>query len=337
MKQKKYIHIIAEIGVNHNGDVNLAKKTMNEAKKLGANSVKFQTYDTNEIIVKNTDKADYQIINTKNSESQYDMLKKLELSKKHYDLIKKFCNRRKIKCIFSPFDIESLSIIKRFNLDYIKIPSGEINNLPLLEKIAKLKKKIILSTGMATIKEIQEALKILIKKGITKNKINLLQCNTDYPTRFEDVNLNSILQMKKKFKLGVGFSDHTRGIEASLAAVSMGATIIEKHFTISKKFKGPDHQASLEPRELKKLVLSIRNIEKCFGNYNKFPTKNELKNKKNVRKSIVAKKKIKKGEKFTKENLTTKRPGNGISPMKFDKFVNRKAKKNYEIDEFIKL
>ena len=329
--------IIAEAGVNHNGKATLLKRLINTAADAKVDYIKFQAFKAEHLLCRNTKKAKYQILDSNPRETQYDMLKKLELSKKHYDLIKKFCNRRKIKCIFSPFDIESLSIIKRFNLDYIKIPSGEINNLPLLEKIAKLKKKIILSTGMATIKEIQEALKILIKKGITKNKINLLQCNTDYPTRFEDVNLNSILQMKKKFKLGVGFSDHTRGIEASLAAVSMGATIIEKHFTISKKFKGPDHQASLEPRELKKLVLSIRNIEKCFGNYNKFPTKNELKNKKNVRKSIVAKKKIKKGEKFTKENLTTKRPGNGISPMKFDKFVIRKAKKNYEIDEFIKL
>ena len=321
------IIIIAEAGVNHNGKVTLLKRLINTAADAKVDYIKFQAFKAEHLLCKNTKKAKYQILDSNPKETQYDMLKKLELSKKHYDLIKKFCNKRKIKYIFSPFDTESLGIIKKLNLDYIKIPSGEINNLPLLEEIAKLKKKIILSTGMATTKEIQDALKILIKKGITKNKINLLQCNTDYPTRFEDVNLNSILQMKKKFKLGVGFSDHTRGIEASLAAVSMGAIIIEKHFTISKKFKGPDHQASLEPRELKKLVSSIRNIEKCFGNYNKFPTKNELKNKKIVRKSIVAKKKIKKGEKFTKENLTTKRPGSGISPMKFYKFVNRKAKK----------
>ena len=329
--------IIAEAGVNHNGHTFLLKRLINTAADAKVDYIKFQAFKAEHLLCKNTKKAKYQISESSSRETQYDMLKKLELSKQHYDLIRRLCKKRKIKYIFSPFDIESLNIIKKFNLDYIKIPSGEINNLPLLEKIAELKKKIILSTGMATRKEIQDALKALKKKGITKNKIKLLQCNNDYPTRFEDVNLNSILQMKKNFKLEVGFSDHTRGIEASLAAVAMGATIIEKHFTISKKFKGPDHKASLEPKELKKLVSSIRNIEKCFGNFNKAPTKSELKNKKIVRKSIVAKKNIKKGEKFTKENLTTKRPGNGISPMKFYNLLNRKAKKSFQIDDLIKL
>ncbi len=328
--------IIAEAGVNHNGKTKLIKELIKIAADAKVDYVKFQAFNADQLVRKNSKKAEYQKLNTDPGETQYEMLKKLELTKKQYEVIQRESEKRKIKYIFSPFDEVSLKIIKKFNLDFIKIPSGEIDNLPLLQEIAKLRKKIILSTGMSNINEIKKALSILTKKNFSKNNITLLQCNTDYPTKFEDVNLYSMLNIQKKFKLNVGLSDHTVGIEASLAAVSMGAKIIEKHFTINKKLKGPDHKASLDPNELKKLVFSIRNIEKCFGNSIKSPTKRELKNKKIVRKSIVAKKKIKKGEKFSKENLTTKRPGSGMSPMKFNELLNLRAKKSFLKDEFIK-
>lgn len=329
--------IIAEAGVNHNGKTRFIKKLIKKAAEAKVDYIKFQAFKADQLVKRDTKKAEYQKLNTDPGETQYEMLKKLELTKTQYNIIQQECKKRKIKHIFSPFDETSLKIIKKFNLDFIKIPSGEIDNLPLLQEIAKLNKKIILSTGMSTNSEIANALRILTKKNFSKKKITLLQCNTDYPTKFEDVNLYSMLKMQKKFKLDIGLSDHTIGIEASLAAVSMGAKIIEKHFTISKKFKGPDHKASLDPSELKKLVLSIRNIEKCFGKSKKTPTKRELKNKKIVRKSIVAKRNIQKGEKFRKENLTTKRPGNGISPMKFNELINLKAKKIFLKDELIKI
>lgn len=329
--------IIAEAGVNHNGKTKLIKKLIKIAADAKVDYVKFQAFNADQLVRKNSNKAEYQKLNTDPGENQYEMLKKLELTKKQYNVINQECKKRKIKYIFSPFDEASLKTIKKFNLDFIKIPSGEIDNLPLLQEISKLRKKIILSTGMSNLNEIKNALSILTKKNFSKNNITLLQCNTDYPTKFEDVNLYSMLKMKKKFKLNVGLSDHTTGIEASLAAVSMGARIIEKHFTINKKFRGPDHKASLDAIELKKLVLSIRNIEKCFGKSIKVPTKRELKNKKIVRKSIVAKRNIQKGEKFRKENLTTKRPGNGMSPMKFNKLLNLKAKKSFLKDELIKI
>ena len=328
--------IIAEAGVNHNGKTKLIKKLIKIAADAKVDYVKFQAFNADQLVRKNSKKKEYQKLNTDPGETQYEMLKKLELTNKQYDVIKRESKKRKIKYIFSPFDETSLNIIKKFNLDFIKIPSGEIDNLPLLQEIAKLRKKIILSTGMSNNSEIKNALSILTRKNFSKNNITLLQCSTDYPTKFEDVNLNSMLNIQKKFKLNVGLSDHTIGIEASLAAVSMGAKIIEKHFTINKKFKGPDHKASLDPNELKKLVLSIRNIEKCFGKSVKAPTKTELKNKKIVRKSIVAKRNIQKGEKFSRENLTTKRPGSGMSPMKFNELIKLRAKKSFFKDEFIK-
>ncbi len=328
--------IIAEAGVNHNGSIKLAKKLIDIATNSGADYVKFQTFKSNLVFSKNTPKAEYQKKNTPKKMTALQMGKKLELSEEEHLKLMKYCKLKKIGYLTTFHDIESLKTYKKFKLDYIKIGSGDINNLPYLEKVSKIRKKIILSTGLSDLNDINIAVQILtknIKKRI-KN-ITILHCNSAYPTPIKDVNLNVLHTIKKKFKTEIGLSDHTQGIEISLAAVSMGATIIEKHFTLNKKLPGPDHKASLSPNELKQMISYIRNIDIAKGINKKKPTLSELKNKKVVRKSIVAIKSIEKGEKFTNLNISVKRPSTGISPLKFNKSIGKKSSKNYLLDDLI--
>ena len=329
--------IIAEAGVNHNGDINLAKKLIDVAVDSGADFVKFQTFKAKNISSKYAKKADYQAVNSINKkENQYEMLKRLELSEKaHIELIK-YCKKKKIKFFSTAFDVEGIEYLNSLNFDFFKIPSGEITNYPYLKKLSEIGKPVILSTGMSNLKEIKEALEVLISEKLSKKDITILHCNTAYPTPYEDVNLKAMLTIKNQFNIDVGYSDHTLGVEVPIAAVAMGAKVIEKHFTLSRKLVGPDHSASLEPSELKAMIISIRNIEKALiGDGFKEPSKSELKNISIARKSIVAKKKILKGEIFNENNLTIKRPGNGISPMLWDKIIGLKSKKNYQIDDLI--
>lgn len=323
------VTIIAEAGVNHNGDLNIAKKLIDIAKFSKADYVKFQSFKTDELLLKNTKKAEYQIKNTKDKDNQYQMLKKLELSEINQLKIKKYCSNQKIKFLSTAFDIESLNFLKKIGMNTFKIPSGEITNTPYLRHVGSFKKKLILSTGMSDLKEIDFALNILTKAGTPLNKITILHCTTDYPTQPKDVNLKAIKTLQESFGTNVGYSDHTLGIEIAIAAVAMGATLIEKHFTINRNNKGPDHKASLEPEELLSLVENIRKIETSLGSGHKRPQKGELSNMKIARKSIVAKTNIKKGEVFSEFNVTTKRPGTGISPQKWDKLIGRKSLKNY--------
>ena len=327
--------IIAEAGVNHNGSLEKAKKMIDLADAAGVDYIKFQTFKAESLVTRKAKKADYQIKLTDKDENQYEMIKKLELDeKKHKELIN-YCNLKKICFLSTPFDIRSLYLLTKFELPFYKIPSGEITNLPFLRKIGQLRKPIILSTGMSTLKEIEKALSVLLNSGAEKDQITILHCNTEYPTPFEDVNLNAMITIKNKLGVNVGYSDHTLGIEIPIAATALGATIIEKHFTLDRKLPGPDHAASLEINELKDMVFAIRNIEKAMGDGIKKPSKSEIKNISLVRKSIVAKIDIKKGEVLTKENLECKRPGNGISPMEWDNIIGTYAKKSYEIDDLI--
>ena len=304
-----------------------------DASKAGADYIKFQIFVPESLSTAFAEKPHY-AKNIKHK-SQLEMLKKLKLNEKDLFSLKKYCVKHKIKFLASVFDEESLLIFKKLKLNLLKIPSGEINNIPLLQSIGKLKKKVILSTGMSSLKEINDAIKILVSYGLKKKQISILQCTTEYPAPFTDLNLKVIHLFKKRFKLRVGFSDHSLGIEASIAAVSMGAEIIEKHFTLSKSFKGPDHKASLTVKELTQLVKSIRNLEKAFGIGKKYLTHSEKKNIKIVRKSIVAKKNILQGEYFTTNNITTKRPAIGKSPNFWSKVLGKKAKKNYLKDQLI--
>ena len=329
--------IIAEAGQNHNGKLQLAYKLVDVAKKCGADFIKFQTSIPKLHISKFAKKANYQIKNWGQSESQLQMVQKISLTYEDFKKLKKYCNRKKIQFLSTPFDLQSIDFLKNFNMKYFKIPSGEITNLPYLTKVAKLKKKIILSTGMSNLNEIKEALKVLISNGTKKKNITILQCNTEYPTPLRDANVKAMLTIKKKFKVKVGYSDHTEGIESSLAAAALGASIIEKHITLNKNLKGPDHKASINPDELKKLIDGVRKITMAIGNGVKKISPSEKKNIKIARTSIVAAKKIKKGEKFTINNLTVKRPGNGISPMNLFKVVGKFAKRSFLEDELIKL
>lgn len=329
--------IIAEAGVNHNGDIETAKKLIDAAAEIEVDYIKFQTFKADRIVTKSAKKANYQIKNQdKSDDSQFNMLKKLELSEKdHYKLIE-YCKSKKIKFMSSAFDIEGLKLLNKLNLDFFKIPSGEITNYPYLNQISKFNKKIILSTGMSNINEIKAALDILTSKKISLNQITVLHCNTEYPTSFTDVNLKAMINMKNLLNVNVGYSDHTMGIEVPIAATTLGAKVIEKHFTLDKNMPGPDHAASLNPSEFNLMVKSIRNIENALaGTGIKIPSKNELKNIVPARKSITAKFKIKKGEKFNEDNLTTKRPGNGTCPMKWNDFIGKIATKDYEIDDLI--
>lgn len=330
----KKILIIAEAGVNHNGNLEIAKKMVDKASQAGANYIKFQLFNPYSLSTEYANLPPY----VKNSKvkNQLSLLKSLSLSKKDFLILKKKCKSSKIGFLASAFDKESLDFLfNDMKLKLFKIPSGEINNVPYLRHVGKFNKKIILSTGMSNIKEINDAIKILVTSGTAKKNISILQCNTDYPCPYKFTNLNVIKEFKKIFSNNIGFSDHTLGIEISLAAVGMGANIIEKHFTLNKNLPGPDHKASLDPIELKKLISSIRNIELSFGMKEKKISKNEKKNIKFVRKSIVANCEIKKGAIFTEKNLTTKRPGTGISPINWDNLIGKKSLKNYKKNQLI--
>lgn len=324
--------IIAEIGVNHNGDVSTAKKMIEVAKECGADIVKFQTFNTDALTSKFAKMAEYQKKNIGEEKSQKDMLKSLALSYDDFRELADYCKKVGIMFLSTPFDIGSVHFLDSLQ-DIWKIPSGEITNYPYLVEIAKTKKKIILSTGMCTMDEVEASLKVLKNNGAAD--ITLLHCTTDYPAPLESVNLKAMLTLKEKFGCPVGYSDHTKGIEVSVAAVAMGAEVIEKHFTLDRNMPGPDHKASLEPDELKELVNAIRNVEKALGDGNKKPTESELQNRNVARKSIVALKAIKKSELLSEENLTTKRPGNGISPMRWNEIIGTSAKRDYEEDELI--
>ena len=329
------VFIIAEAGVNHNGSIELAKKLIDVASDAGVDAVKFQSFKADNLVTKNIQKAIYQKKTTIPKESQFDMLKKLELSiEMHKELIL-YCSNKKIIFLSSPFDHESIELLDDLGLKTFKIPSGEITNLPYLRHIGKLDKKIILSTGMSNMDEVKNALNILVNSGTKKENITVLHANTEYPSPMEDVNLRAMVNIGKELDIKFGYSDHTLGIEVDIAAVAMGASCIEKHFTLDCNMEGPDHKASLESHELRAMVTAIRNIELALGDGIKKPSKSELPNIQIVRKSIIAKIKIKKGEILNENNLTVKRPGGGISPMKWDDVVGTKATKDYKEDELI--
>jgi len=329
--------IIAEAGVNHNGSIELAKDLVAIAADAGADFVKFQTFITENNITKNAEKADYQKKQTNSNESQYEMIKKLELSiADHLELIK-HCDLKGIKFLSTAFDIQSVNLLNEFNIPFYKIPSGEITNFPLLKYIGSMGKSIVMSTGMSDLNEIGSAINVLIDSGTKKEDLTILHCNTEYPTPYEDVNLRAMISIRNKFQIKVGYSDHTLGIEVPIAAVALGAEIIEKHFTIDRALPGPDHAASLEPNELKSMVKSIKNIQIALGNGVKIASKSELKNIAIARKSIVAKTVIKKGEIFSESNITIKRPGTGISPMKWNDIINKCSDRDYKEDDLIEL
>lgn len=333
------IIIIAEAGVNHNGDLNNAFKLVDAAVDAGVDYIKFQTFKADKLVSKNAKKADYQIQNTKNNEdSQLSMLKKLELSHGDHDKLIAYCKERNINFFSTAFDLDSLEYLKDIGLELVKIPSGEITNLPYLRKAAKLFNKVILSTGMSTMEDISAAVQIFKNEGFENDKITILHCNTEYPTPMVDVNLKAMLAIEKEFGTEVGYSDHTLGIEVPTAAVALGAKIIEKHFTLDNKMEGPDHAASLEPQELKAMVSAIRNIELAIsGSGLKEPSESERKNMEIARKSIVAKTDIKMGEIFSEDNITVKRPGSGISPMAWDSVIGKPAIRDFESDELIEI
>jgi len=328
--------IIAEAGVNHNGSIQLAKELIDAASEAGVDYVKFQTFKAKNIASKHARKADYQLQSMNDQdESQLNMLKKLELDlDAHHQLIA-YCKQKRIEFLSTPFDLDSIDLLKSLEIKLGKVPSGEITNLPYLRKMAQSFEKIVLSTGMATMDEVASALSVLYKEGKHKDDIIVLHCTSEYPSPIEDVNLKAMLQMKAEFDITVGYSDHTLGIEIPVAAVAIGARLIEKHFTLDKGMEGPDHGASLDPGELKQMATAIRNIEKALGTGIKAPTATEEKNKQVARKSIVAAAPIKQGDILSEANLTTKRPGTGISPMEWDSIVGKVAIKDFEEDELI--
>ena len=328
--------IIAEAGVNYNGDIKLAKKMVKAAAEAGADIVKFQTGIPEKVISRFAEKAEYQKVNTGDAkESQLDMARKLMLPWEVYEELIACCKENNIEFLSTPFDIDSADFLHKLGMHTWKIPSGEITNLPLLTRIAGFREKIIMSSGMSTLSEVRDAVEILKKNGA--KDITLLQCNTEYPTPFEDVNLRVMQTLRKEFGLPTGYSDHTLGIEAAIAAAALGAEVIEKHFTLDRTMDGPDQVASIEPDELKKMVESIRNVEKALGNGIKEPSSSEKKNMDIARKSIVANRNITKGEVFSEENLTCKRPGNGISPMKWFEVIGKTAGRDFSEDELIEL
>ena len=330
--------IIAEAGVNHNGDIAKAKALIDKGAEAGVDYVKFQTFKAGNLVTKQAKRAAYQDKNTQNNDSQYEMLKKLELSQDVHKELIDYCSKKGVQFLSTGFDFESLEFLAGLGITIAKIPSGEITNLPYLRKVATLFPEVILSTGMATISEIKDAVKVLTDNGVSKNRITVLHCNTEYPTPMEDVNLKAMLHIQRELEVLIGYSDHTLGIEVPIAAVALGATVIEKHFTLDKNLPGPDHKASLEPHELKAMVTAIRNIEKAIGGSGiKEVSASEAKNKPIVRKSIVAAKKILTGEPFTVKNLTVKRPATGISPMQWDNLIGKTAKKNFQEDDLIEL
>lgn len=327
--------IIAEAGVNHNGDPNLAFRLIRAAAETGIDIVKFQTFTPKLLATKAAGKAEYQVKNEGEGASQLEMLQKLHLPENAYPMLMDECAANGIEFLSSPFDLASISFLQEIGITRWKIPSGEITNYPYLKKIAACPGQVILSTGMATLQEIEAAIRILNPNN--DRELILLHCNTEYPTPFPDVNLRALETLRRVFGVPVGYSDHTAGIEVAVAAVALGAAVIEKHFTLDRSLPGPDHQASIEPTEFKSMVLSIRNIEAALGNGQKAPSQSESKNIPIVRKSLVAARRILAGETFSDENLTTKRPGTGISPMLWESVVGRKAKRNFEEDEMIEL
>jgi N,N'-diacetyllegionaminate synthase len=335
----KKVVIIAEAGVNHNGDLQLAKRLIDAACDAGVDYVKFQTFKSEKLVSKTAQKATYQIQNTRDStESQLQMLKKLELSNNQHEELINYCRNKGVEFFSTAFDLDSLDYLKEIGLKMVKIPSGEITNLPYLRKAAYLFEKIIISTGMSEMSEISDCINVFLNSGIPLEDIIILHCNTEYPTPMTDVNLMAMIGIKEEFGVTVGYSDHTLGIEVPIAAVALGGQVIEKHFTLDRSLPGPDHSASLEPDELKQMVKAIRNIELAIsGSGKKEPSSSELKNILIARKSIVAKNKILAGETFTEENITTKRPGNGISPMKWDEVIGQVAIKDFNEDDLIEL
>lgn len=329
------VFIIAEAGVNHNGEISTAKKLIDAACDAGADAVKFQTFKAENLVCKTAEKAEYQLETTDSTETQYDMLKKLELTRQMHEELMQYCNEKKIMFLSTPFDRESISLLSDLGIKIFKIPSGEITNLPYLKEIARQQKRIILSTGMSNMDEVKAAVAVLRENGA--KDITLLHCNTQYPTPMTDVNLLAMVKMRDELGLPVGYSDHTQGIEIPIAAAALGATVIEKHFTLDRNMEGPDHKASLEPKELKQMVEGIRNVESALGNGIKQMSESEKSNIDIVRKSIVAAVKIEKGEKFTETNLTTKRPGTGINPMRWDEIIGTTADRDYETDEMIQV
>lgn len=330
--------IIAEAGVNHNGSLEIAKRLVDEASSAGVDIIKFQTFKAEKLVSKAAKQAEYQKKNIgKGDETQYAMLKKLELSNEQHEELIAYCKSKNIRFFSTAFDIDSIDYLHSLDLGLWKIPSGEITNYPYLKKIASYNEPVILSTGMCELTDIENAINVLVANGVSKDIITVLHCNTEYPTPMKDVNLKAMLEIKEKFGVKVGYSDHTEGIEVPIAAVTLGATVIEKHFTLDKHMEGPDHKASLEPSELKAMVKSIRNVEQALGTGHKTISESERKNIEIARKSIVAAKDIKEGEIFTEENLTVKRPGNGISPMEWEYVIGKKAKRDFQEEELIEL
>jgi N,N'-diacetyllegionaminate synthase len=329
--------IIAEVGVNHNGSLKKALKLIDVAAAAGANAIKFQTFKAKNLATDYAPKAEYQKYRSLKQETQFQMLKKLEFTEVMHKTCLKKCKKKKIIFISSAFDIESLNYLKKFKLSYFKVPSGEITNIPYLEVLGKFGKKVILSTGMSNIYEIKKAIKTLTTNGTKKNNITLMQCTSAYPAPYDEINLNVMATLRNRYKLSIGFSDHSLGVQASIAAVALGAKVIEKHLTLNRKLKGPDHIASLDPNEFKFMTQSIRIVEKVLGDKIKQITKSERKNISIVRKSIVASTKIKKNERFSNSNITCKRPGTGISPIFFKKLIGMKSAKNFNKNELIKL
>jgi N,N'-diacetyllegionaminate synthase len=329
--------IIAEAGVNHNGSLEMAFELIDAASDAGADVVKFQTFKAENLVTQSAAKADYQLGTTDVQETQFEMIKKLELSyDMHLKLISR-CKEKGIRFSSTGFDTSSLDVLIELGVDFLKVPSGEITNLPYLRHVGTKGLPIILSTGMSTMQEVKDAVRILEQAGSKKSDITVLHCNTEYPTPMEDVNLRAILSMENELGVKVGYSDHTLGIEVPIAAVALGATVIEKHFTLNRTMEGPDHAASLEPDELKQMVYSIRNIEKAMGNGHKLPSNSEQKNISVARKSIVASRNILAGEKFTEENIAVKRPGTGLCPMRWDELLGLEANKDFQADDLISI
>ncbi len=334
-KKRKHVLIIAEAGVNHNGSLDIAFQLVDKAKEAGADIIKFQTAKAENVVSKFAEKAEYQKETTGRDESQLDMIKRLLLTYDEFVKLKGYCDRKEIEFLSTPFDLDSIGFLNKLGCSMWKVPSGEITNYPYLTTVAKTRLPVIMSTGMATLKEVKAAVDLLKDGGC--QDISLLHCTTEYPAPVRDVNLRAMLTLKEEFGMPVGYSDHTQGIEIPIAAVAMGATIIEKHFTLDRNMAGPDHKASLEPDELKRMVEAVRNVEAALGDGKKMPAESEKKNIAIARKSIVAKRNIKAGEKFTEENITTKRPGNGISPMKWLDVLGMTASRDYGEDELIEL
>lgn len=328
------VFIIAEAGVNHNGSLALACKLVDAAKEAGADCIKFQTFKSEKLVSCNAQKADYQK-NTTGEGSQVEMLKKLELSYDEFFILKSYCDKVGICFLSTPFDVDSINFLNCIDMPFWKIPSGEVTNYPYLLALAKTRKPVVMSTGMCDLNEIRAAIKVMVDNGV--KDIKLLHCNTEYPTPFEDVNLKAMQTIKEEFGYEIGYSDHTKGIEVPIAAVAMGATVIEKHFTLDCNMKGPDHKASLEPNELAAMVSGIRHIEVALGNGKKVVSDSEKANLGIVRKSIIARKVIKKGELLTEDNITTKRPGTGISPMRWNDVLGTNAIRDFEEDELIEV